>query len=579
MEKGKTREELTLEERFVLESKYYDEQISKKLHLDEVEKVYMEEGFRAIYPEVPNQSQFLVPMVVCDNLLKSIGITLDEKIYRELEYEVDAEWTYRVMIDGHENARRVMKYHPPLPHEVPLVENFTYLSFPPVYKISPSVGAAVNTQLFGKSATMMWSHVNDFTRELYWIHGFHIEDGVQSRGWILSSDHDLEERYDEADHMLYQGVGYGEHATREEYWKIPPNMDVLKYGGGRKAGKASEFLHRMVTGTPIGEMSDRQERRHFATGVKIKDIPKHAWDPFDWAKATNEFTMDMRMELLPEFQNATNYTSAVQTLIAMIAQQVLMTSTFGWDIVYLALFLPEVLGLNYCAYAEYPFPAIFNLFAHTSMETYATRLTALATGYEIYQPIQLNEEKVPLEWRIRKYLWEHGPFSEMVMGAPDGAMLTPRSIARMITPVVAPEGRNIRTFLVEPPSEEFWEILESDEVGADRETGRIPPITEVLRLSWVADPTDEPIPTNKFPKIDLGVGQVWPLDMTLEKVEIMVEEGYSGLGDNIEHYSKLADKKMGKKDVEVPEYKPLSDYAKSYRKELGEVHPIYLEHL
>jgi hypothetical protein len=256
-----------------------------------------------------------------------------------------------------------------------------------------------------------------------------------------------------------------------------------------------------------------------------------------------------------------------------------ITSTYGWYLVYFAFFLPDVLGLNYCPYAEYPFPAIFNLFANTTAETYATRLTAVATGYEIYHPLQLNEEKAPLLWRIRRHIWEHGPFNEIVMGAPDGTMLTPRSIARMISPIMLPEGGNIRKFLADPPSEEFWEVLESDEVGMDRETGRIPPIDEVLRLSFVSDPTDEPIPTNKFPKMDIGVGQVWPLDMTLEKVEIMVDEGYSGLGDNIEHYSKLADKKMGKKDVEVPEFKPLSDYAKSYRKELGEVHPIYLEYL
>ncbi|VUT24413.1 MAG: hypothetical protein MOIL_00501 [Candidatus Methanolliviera sp. GoM_oil] len=206
------------------------------------------------------------------------------------------------------------------------------------------------------------------------------------------------------------------------------------------------------------------------------------------------------------------------------------------------------------------------------------RLSKLATGYEIFNPIQLSEKKAPILWRLRKDIWDHGPFNEMST-VPDGCMLPPKGIARMIPPIFSAEGKNIRQFLTDPPSEEFWEVLESDEVGADRETGIIPSIDDVLRLKFVVDPAYEPIPIKTFPRMDLGVGQVWPLDMTLEKVEIMVNEGYSGLGDNIEHYSKLADKKMGKKDVEVPEFKPLSDYAKSYRKELGEVHPVYLEHL
>jgi hypothetical protein len=334
----------------------------------------------------------------------------------------------------------------------------------------------------------------------------------------------------------------------------------------------------MVTGVPLGEMSDRLERRHFATGVKIKDVPKHTWDCSDWAQATNEFTRDMRLELLPEFQNATNYTSSVTTPVALLSQHSFIDSTLGWYFVYLGLFTTEMLGLPYVPYGYFPFPMIFNMFANTSLETWAIRMSQLATGYQVYQPLQLSERKAPLLWKIRRHEWEHGPLGE-ITDVPDGCMLPPKGIARLIPTMLKSEMGNIRTFLADPPSEKFWEVLESDEVGVDRETGAIPSLGDVLRLKFVFDPTYEPIPVKKFPRMDLGVGQVWPFDMTLEKVEIMVDEGYSGLGDNIEHYSKLADKKMGKKDVEVPEFKPLSDYAKWYRKELGEVHPIYLEYL
>ncbi len=289
----------------------------------------------------------------------------------------------------------------------------------------------------------------------------------------------------------------------------------------------------------------------------------------------------MRLELLPEFQNATMYTSEVTTLMAIYNETSSgISSICKWMGVYSVYFTRFICGLNYNDATTYPMPAAFDLLRNVSMETMIKRLSFLAAfGYETINPIVCSKKKFPIEWRIYERLWSEGPFRHMFIGVPRGCMLSPMSICRTIYPIFAEEGRNIRSFLATSPSEEYWELLESDEVGVDRETGRIPPISEVFRLKCVCDPTYEPIPISKFPKLDFNVGQVWPFDMTVEKVEIMVNEGYSGLGDNIEHYSKLADKKMGKKDVEVPDFKPLSDYAKSYRKELGEVHPVYLENL
>jgi len=577
MAERKSIDEMTLEERFRIEKEYYDEEFGKKLNLNSVQRMLPNDEYRTIYQD--NEWTFFeIPLILLFKGLDQLAYLFDKKMYDEVTYETDAEWTWRVMIDAHENARRVAVFHPPAEEETGLIENFAYLSFPPAYKCIPTVGSAINQQLYGKSGTCMWNHVNDFTRESQWIHGFHVENGIPSRGWILASNEELENRYDDEDLVLYQGVGYGKHATREEYFNIEPNMDVLKYGGNGEVDKGTEFLGRMVTGAPKGEMSGRLDRRHFSTGVKIRDMPKVTWDAFDWAKATNEFVKDMRLELLPEFQNATMYTSAVTTLVAHMSQNFAFSSSLVWYLVYLGFFVPEVIGLNYAPYAMYPFPSIFNVFRQAALEVYATRMTNLATGYEIYQPIQLSEKKVPLLWRFKKYYWNRGVFKEFVLDIPSGTMLPPKAIGRLIPPSLK-KGTNIRQFLARPPSKEFWEILESDEVGINKETGEIPSLEDVFRLHFVADPTYEPIPVNKFPKIDFGVGQVWPLDMTIEKVEIMVNEGYSGLGDNIEHFSKLADKKMGKKVDEVPPFKPLSEYAKWYRKELGEVHPIYLEHL
>jgi len=106
---------------------------------------------------------------------------------------------------------------------------------------------------------------------------------------------------------------------------------------------------------------------------------------------------------------------------------------------------------------------------------------------------------------------------------------------------------NVNMFLETPPSKEFWELLES-EADADRKTGEIPSVEETSRFKFLLDPSVEPLKPSDFPPIDWNVGQIWPFDITREKMEIMVEEGYDGSGKDIEYYSELADKKMGKRN-------------------------------
>ncbi len=273
MEKMEAKREMTMAEEFEVESKYYDEHIYKGMHMDQLESVFGEEGFREIYPEEPHWSQFELPTLYNFDVINALGIVINEDIHNELVYEHLLESFYRITANSLENGRRVGIYHPPLPHEDALIENFAYLSIPPSYLIVPRVGAPFNTQLFGKSCTSMWTHVNDFTRDQQWLHGYHLEDGTPSRAWVLAYEHSIVERLDEEDLLAVQGVARGEHATRDEILKMLPNMDVIKYGGNGEVDKGTEYLSKTVTGVPKENLSDGLERRHFATGIKIRDVP------------------------------------------------------------------------------------------------------------------------------------------------------------------------------------------------------------------------------------------------------------------------------------------------------------------
>ncbi|TDA33500.1 MAG: hypothetical protein DSO02_04155, partial [Hadesarchaea archaeon] len=45
------------------------------------------------------------------------------------------------------------------------------------------------------------------------------------------------------------------------------------------------------------ELDDRLNRRHLRTGVKVRDVPKYYWDPYDWGMGVRDVIMDMRTEL------------------------------------------------------------------------------------------------------------------------------------------------------------------------------------------------------------------------------------------------------------------------------------------
>lgn len=105
---------------------------------------------------------------------------------------------------------------------------------------------------------------------------------------------------------------------------------------------------------------------------------------------------------------------------------------------------------------------------------------------------------------------------------------------------------DIRVLVANPENlpKEARDFMES-EGGVDFKTGRVPPYDECPRLNYMYDPTIEWLKPKDFPPIDWAQGQVWPIDITREKMKLMVEGGYDGSGKNILHYSALADKKMG----------------------------------
>ncbi|MEM1981821.1 MAG: hypothetical protein QW788_04615, partial [Candidatus Hadarchaeales archaeon] len=155
-------------------------------------------------------------------------------------------------------------------------------------------------------------------------------------------------------------------------------------------------------------------------------------------------------------------------------------------------------------------------------------------------------KKTPLLHSIRKLTLEGKMFREFARPFDDG-IPPPRALLTAMPAPIYKETTLKELNLWENPEnlpKEYKELLEA-EAGVDFKTGRVPPYDEVPRLKWLFDPTIEWLKPKDFPPIDWSKGQVWPLDITREKMEIMVEEGYDGSGKDLLHYSCLADRKLG----------------------------------
>ncbi|KPV61789.1 MAG: hypothetical protein AOA66_1759 [Candidatus Bathyarchaeota archaeon BA2] len=489
-------EEIGLEEKFEIEKVKWEKTL-EEMGLDKIWKKMV-----AITPfpgKTPMFAEVWFVMPFTRNFFREVGI--NPELWQRLKYENFVEWSYRVD-RAVETSDRCMKEKIPK-EEIYWTKNLCYLSHPPAYLCRPDVGKSSCVALYGKYATCEYVHVDDFTREVYWVNGYHNEDGIPVHRWTVGADENISKYFDAEDDVAFT-QSTAEHTAP----------------ASRK------------------ELDERLDRRHLRTGIKIRDAPKKHWDPYDWGMAVRDVITDLRIESFPKWVHATLYMSCVSMISSTIAQSVLTSSEF-FIYVYYGL-NTTALGINYNLFSYVPLPPMIRVLIGLPQETFVKRMSQLFLGgYDAFHRYTCKEKKIPNLFKLKRYTFEHGQFFPHYKGIPP-----PMVIARAIPPSL--QKINLKQFLETPPSKEFWEILES-EARANRETGEIPPADETGRMYFLLDPSIEPLKAKDFPPMDFNEGQIWPFDITREKVEIMVEEGYDGSGRNIEYYSELANKKMGKK--------------------------------
>ena len=488
-----TLEEKSEEERARWE-KWWEE-----MGLENVWKM-VEKSISPFVGKLPLSAEIFMVMPSWRTYFKKIG--LNPELWERIKYENFVEWSYRVD-QAVETCNRFMKETPPK-EEIYHTENLCYLSHPPAYLCRPDVGKSAVQGLYGKYATVEYVHVDDFSREVYWINGYHNEDGFPVHRWTVAVSEDVAKYFDAEDEDAF---------TRSTDWCTVP---------------------------PREELDERLNRRHLRTGIRIRDIPKKYWDPYDWGMGIRDVIIDLRTESFPKWTHATLYMAGVSTYISTIAQSPLTSSEF-FLYVYYGL-NTTAMGLNYNLFGYIPLPPILGTLIKLPQETFVKRMSQLFLGgHDVFHKYTCNEKKIPTLFKLKEFLFEHGQFFPNYKG-----IIPPKVLSRAIPPVAA--ASNLRQFLETPPSKEFWEVLES-EGDVNRETGEIPTVDQNGRFQFLFDPSVEPLKAKDFPPMNFNEGQIWPFDITREKVEIMVEEGYDGSGRNIEYYSKLADEKMGKRSM------------------------------
>ena len=430
---------------------------------------------------------------------KELG--LNRKVWERLKYENFVEWSYRV--DRAVQISSRVSSSPPPREELYSTENLCYLSHPPAYLCRPDTGKGACQMLFGKYATVEYVHVDDFTREVTWINGYLNEDGLPVHRWTVGVSGEVSQFFDRQDEEAF--------LTSTETQTTPSSRR---------------------------ELEERLERRHPSLDLRLKEVPRFCWDPYDWGTALREALMEQKAKELPQWPHSTLYLSCVSTYISLIAQNVLSSSEFFlW--VYYGL-NTRALGVRYNLFSYVPTPPLFRVLSNLPQETFVKRMLQLFLGgYDAFHGYACPRRKIPLLFRIKKFFFQKGPFYPHYKG-----IVPPAVLARVIPPSLEPI--NLKQYLETPPSKEFLELLES-EAGLNRETGELPPLEETSRFAFLLDPSAEPLRPSDFPPLDPNKGQIWPFDLTREKLELMVEEGYDGSGRNVEYYSKLADKRMGKK--------------------------------
>ncbi|MEM2535978.1 MAG: hypothetical protein QW435_03120, partial [Candidatus Hadarchaeales archaeon] len=129
------------------------------------------------------------------------GLGMNERMWRKLKYENFVEWSYRVD-QAVETSARLLK-HPPRREELYHVDNLCYLSHPPAYLCRPDIGKSTCELLYGKYATVEYVHADDFTGEVYWINGYHNEDGIPIHRWTVGVSSELSSLFDGEDEEAF----------------------------------------------------------------------------------------------------------------------------------------------------------------------------------------------------------------------------------------------------------------------------------------------------------------------------------------------------------------------------------------
>ena len=436
---------------------------------------------------------------------------LDLKTWFRLEYEEFVEWGYRVL-NAITTCKKASEEKLP-PEELIKAKWLCHLSHPPAYMVRPDLGFPTTQLLYGKYATTIWAHIDYWRGEFDWLEGFHNEDGVPVQYWIIGTSEEIAQHFDQEDREKL--------LTPTEFTAAPKDITASL------------------------------DRRHLRTGIKLRDMPKKCpFDLHEWLRPVRDIVKDLREEMFPKWVHATLYLSVSPGIFGVSTQQNFWANTQWWGDPWVAMNAPKY-GIPLEVFGSEPLPPLLNTLITLPKAVWTRRLGELFLGGPkglICDAINKKitpEEKTPLLHQIRRLMFDKGKMYKNFAEPYDDGIPPPLAFFTA-APVPIPKEANIRDMGVDPAdvSKEYKELLES-EAGIDAKTGRVPGYGEVPRLKWLFDPTIEWLKPEDFPPLDWSVGQVWPIDITREKMELMVEEGYDGSGEDILHYSVLADRKMG----------------------------------
>ncbi len=438
---------------------------------------------------------------------------LDLKTWHRLEYEEFVEWAYRNLY-AITTCKRAVAENPP-PEELIHAKWLCHLSHPPAYMVRPDLGFSSTIALFGKYATTMYAHVDYWKGEFDWFEGFHNEEGVPVQYWLIGTSEEIAQHFDQEDREKL--------LTPSESVAAPKEITLLL------------------------------DRRDFRTGEKMRDMPKkRPYNIHEWLGPIRDIIMDLREEMFPRWVHATLYVSMSPGNWGIGTQQNFWATSQWWSDPWLAMNCTRYLNIPIDFFGYEPTPPLLSNLIEIPREVWIRQLGEMFMGgpkgmlCDAINKKVTSKKKTPLLHDIRRLMFEKGEMYKNIAVPYDKGIPPP---AACLTAVAAPVYKEIdvRIWVANPAylSKEFRELLES-EAGLNLKTGRIASYDKVPRLNWLFDPTIEWLKPKDFPPVDWSQGQVWPIDITREKMELMVEEGYDGSGKNILHYSALADKKMGR---------------------------------